>query len=1557
MENVVHSSNQDIPSSPSKHPPLTPDKPLLVSQTSWQGPETLTLIPTEHDGFGFSLRYFLVHPTGSSSPTKGFHRDSYWFDQGLPDNNEDDYYPSERQTQPVDIFYAKNIKEGGAAHKAGLRSGDRVVSVNGQLIGGKSYNEVIDNIEYCSGELKLGVLPHDEDILQSVYEEYIYDDKPLIRKDRSQSSSSLKMYQQASINKWSVPITNKKASYDSGGSSNDIINNNNDDKKYEPCVQFFAGTPIVTVEGSKSSRSNSISSSGSATPLNRNSSGKASPSQRTSGQKFDPCVSFISGKPVKNENPKEEDEDDESLRSVHAQKIQLALRKEANKKGHSIGKRLAPKMMQGVTKPGAVSNMAGLFASGNVTDESSRRSSVTSCLRDDFKSRPRVGTRNAYDTEKENKDSSTEGLDKNDTKRSLRKPLSSLSSQATLVQDNKLVLEKNTYNTIVIGKNGMLLSSATSSSTTAPTMRKRNMIANGRKVSISSSVENSDDEESHVDSGDENELNNWQGRRSSYLLATDMKKGARNIMNGEADDEDSDNYMSPKKMSPQKNMEDYETKPIIKEGPLNRKLEKSLDRKKPSQRQWKPIYAVLKGHRLFCYKDGGNEADEEIIQPIPLRSSIIEIASDYTKRRHVFRLMTSHGNEYIFQAEDTSSMMSWVHTLREHNPDKESLLKSTATLKQENHLSHSPPTKSASFKDKKSGLSIRKPGFGLRSSGRKSRNKEKDMSVAIGKTFGNTLQNCPPAKFNKNIPLLVEHCCTVIEERGKEVVGIYRVPGNAATYQALQIELDTKEPEDIDWADEKWHELNNIGSLLKLFLRKLEEPVIPTSMYSKFIQSNRLPIPTERLKTMKQLIKSLPDYHNETLQFLIRHLKVIADHSDENKMEPTNLAIVFGPTVVRTKEQSMISMVEDMSDQCKIIETLLKQCDWIFGAPDDTEPVVIEKEVDVINQNTSIGLMQCLNNQIPATTIVNSDMNNNGNNNGGQTNKKSNKFSTLRSNFSMKLRSGSTKNISPKIRKKLITNPPEDESDIETSGCSSQSPPMNEQRNIKRNHEYNTENGVNTIKIKADPVTIDNNRTPDLSPELTHRSNGSPKISDFSEKTLSRLTKLTSTLKIDDAKVFGKDEGHDSGVTSPQRLDSDDNMSVTSDSASSSRKESLDSLSGPSPRINRRVSLPRQQSVGSAGSSNEERSPTLPKSPTNSIYPSVIEGKETSQFMRQELIRSSVRGTADTRGPNSHPDDKRLNNVIKRSDTMRRRTNLPVSPRSSKRELCTIMPGDGNDYDEKLKALMDPSYNRELQEKAVTEMNQQILTTTPNVNIPRDITTNADWWLSGCPAKKTPTPPKDKAQALNIIANVIKTQKRISPEFREITKISPVSSEEVLNKHEFLSPNTRRKAAPKSPSDTSQMELSARFDHFKQKEVDYQRRIDNILGSSTNYKSTNYLSESTNDIDKYLKQMSQLLENCEMAEDIHSEGERKKMDRLQQSYNTSSKLNGDSHTRRLKSESDRDKNDSASSDTNHKVLARSVSANPAPRKDSKNRTSPLLDTTYSHYNYSKLYPR
>lgn len=58
-----------------------------------------------------------------------------------------------------------------------------------------------------------------------------------------------------------------------------------------------------------------------------------------------------------------------------------------------------------------------------------------------------------------------------------------------------------------------------------------------------------------------------------------------------------------------------------------------------------------------------------------------------------------------------------------------------------------------------------------------------------------------------------------------------------------------------------------------------------------------------------------------------------------SQMEPRNLAIVFGPTLVRTSEDNMTNMVNHMPDQCKIVENLIQQYDWFFTEGDD-DPVV-----------------------------------------------------------------------------------------------------------------------------------------------------------------------------------------------------------------------------------------------------------------------------------------------------------------------------------------------------------------------------------------------------------------------------------------------------------------------------------------------------------------------------------------------------------------------------------------------------------------------------------------
>jgi len=50
-------------------------------------------------------------------------------------------------------------------------------------------------------------------------------------------------------------------------------------------------------------------------------------------------------------------------------------------------------------------------------------------------------------------------------------------------------------------------------------------------------------------------------------------------------------------------------------------------------------------------------------------------------------------------------------------------------------------------------------------------------------------------------------------------------------------------------------------------------------------------------------------------------------------MEPRNLAIVFGPTLVRTSEDNMTHMVTHMPDQYKIVETLIQHVSSGFVSP------------------------------------------------------------------------------------------------------------------------------------------------------------------------------------------------------------------------------------------------------------------------------------------------------------------------------------------------------------------------------------------------------------------------------------------------------------------------------------------------------------------------------------------------------------------------------------------------------------------------------------------------
>merc|ERR1719495_1359009 len=104
------------------------------------------------------------------------------------------------------------------------------------------------------------------------------------------------------------------------------------------------------------------------------------------------------------------------------------------------------------------------------------------------------------------------------------------------------------------------------------------------------------------------------------------------------------------------------------EGQLVRKHEWESTTKKASNRSWDKIFCVLHGNMFSFYKDQkhykqepGNSFRGE--QPINLNGSTSAIATDYTKRPHVFRLKLSNGGAYLFQAKDNDEMNTWIMQL------------------------------------------------------------------------------------------------------------------------------------------------------------------------------------------------------------------------------------------------------------------------------------------------------------------------------------------------------------------------------------------------------------------------------------------------------------------------------------------------------------------------------------------------------------------------------------------------------------------------------------------------------------------------------------------------------------------------------------------------------------------------------------------------------------------------------------------------------------------------------------------------------------------------------
>ncbi|KAI8646984.1 Rho GTPase activation protein [Parasitella parasitica] len=358
---------------------------------------------------------------------------------------------------------------------------------------------------------------------------------------------------------------------------------------------------------------------------------------------------------------------------------------------------------------------------------------------------------------------------------------------------------------------------------------------------------------------------------------------------------------------------------------------------------WKVYYAVLSNGFLLLYKEGHVKSKKPSPSHVPVGSFDLEsckidpAGKQDTKRKHVFIISTPQKVKLYIQTTSDKEFSSWLDAImRELIARKEGqngeteimrLLKTLTFDEGQMKVNRKMTKEHADDKRSRGNWFSSKPDN--RSSGNENNVNKIEPKYVYGQTqlggendvFGGYLR----MEDNGDIPHIVSQCIQQVEARGLQSVGIYRLSGPASAIQKYRATFNKRE--NVPLQEEG--DINTVTGLLKLYFRELRNPLMTHEYYDWFIEAAKISDYEERMFQIKSIIHSLPTPNYIVLQYLMRHLNLVASYSEINKMETSNLALIFSVGLLRSAQEDLSSIM--MSDlHSKIIEAIIQQVEWFF---------------------------------------------------------------------------------------------------------------------------------------------------------------------------------------------------------------------------------------------------------------------------------------------------------------------------------------------------------------------------------------------------------------------------------------------------------------------------------------------------------------------------------------------------------------------------------------------------------------------------------------------------
>lgn len=183
------------------------------------------------------------------------------------------------------------------------------------------------------------------------------------------------------------------------------------------------------------------------------------------------------------------------------------------------------------------------------------------------------------------------------------------------------------------------------------------------------------------------------------------------------------------------------------------------------------------------------------------------------------------------------------------------------------------------------------------------------------------------------IPLVVESCIRFISRHGLQHEGIFRVSGSQVEVNDIKNAFEREE--DPLAGDQNDHDMDSIAGVLKLYFRGLEHPLFPKDIFHDLIACVTMDNLQERAVHIRKVLLVLPKPTLIIMRYLFAFLNHLSQFSEENMMDPYNLAICFGPSLMSVPEGH--DQVSCQAHVNELIKTIIIQHENIFPNPRELE--------------------------------------------------------------------------------------------------------------------------------------------------------------------------------------------------------------------------------------------------------------------------------------------------------------------------------------------------------------------------------------------------------------------------------------------------------------------------------------------------------------------------------------------------------------------------------------------------------------------------------------------